>query len=272
MSYQQIIYNRLRQHGISEAGALGIIGNFQCESNCEPFRLQGDFSPYRTASKAYVQSVTNGSISREQFSRDAKGFGIYQLTYWSRKQGYYDYWKQSGKALDDAELQVDYALLEMEREYGDLLAFLRVTTDIFTATSRVCREFERPAVNNIDARFSAAKKYQSELDLDVWMCAVEGGVPAGYVETPQIGGGESVYPAPAVDDRLVLRTTDEHCAGWPEASLVQAILIRRGYDFHVVDGSWDDEDVEEIKLFQRNHGLDADGIVGPKTWRELLKY
>ena len=259
MSYQQIIYNRLRQKGISEAGALGIIGNFQCESNCEPFRLQGDFSSFRTASKAYVAGV-------------AKGFGIYQLTYWSRKQGYYDYWKQSGKALDDAELQVDYALLEMERDYGDLLAFLRVTTDIFTATSRVCREFERPAVNNIDARFSAAKKYQAELDLDVWMCAVEGGVPAEYVETPQIGGGESVYPAPAVDDRLVLRTTDEHCAGWPEAHLVQAILIRRGYDIHVVDGVWDDEEIEEIKLFQRNHGLDADGIVGPKTWTELLKY
>jgi peptidoglycan hydrolase-like protein with peptidoglycan-binding domain len=80
-----------------------------------------------------------------------------------------------------------------------------------------------------------------------------------------------VYPAPAVDDKLVLRTTDEHCAGWPEASLVQAILIRRGYDLHVVDGVWDDEEIEEIKMFQRNHGLEADGIVGPKTWAELLK-
>lgn len=264
MSYQQIIYNRLRQRGISEAGALGIIGNFQCESNCEPFRLQGDFSPYRTQSKAYVRGVTNGSISRETFSKDGKGFGIYQLTYWTRKQGYYDYWKQSGKALDDAELQVDYALLEMEREYGELLGFLRVTTDIFTACSRVCREFERPAVNNIDARFSAAKKFQAELDLNEWQ--------SGSADEPQGGEDESVYPAPALDDRLKLRVTDEHCAGWPEAHLVQAILIRRGYDLHVVDGVWDDEEIEEIKMFQRNHGLTADGIVGPKTWAELLKY
>lgn len=270
MSYQQIIYNRLRQKGISEAGALGIIGNFQCESNCEPFRLQGDFSSFRTASKAYVQGVTNGSISRETFSKDAKGFGIYQLTYWTRKQGYYDFWKQSGKALDDAELQVDYALLEMEREYRDLLAFLRVTTDIFTACSRVCREFERPAVNNIDARFSAAKRYQTELDLNGW----QSGATTETTETTQPTTQTtetSVYPAPALDDRLKLRVTDEHCAGWPEASLVQAILIRRGYDLHVVDGVWDDEEIEEIKLFQRNHGLDADGIVGPKTWAELLK-
>jgi len=267
MSYHQIIYDRLRQKGISEAGALGVLGNFECESNCEPFRLQGDFSPLRTMSKAYVQGVTDGSISRDTFSRDAKGFGIYQLTYWSRKQGYYDFWKQSGKALDDAALQVDYALREMESDYPQLLAFLKSTTDIFTACSRVCREFERPAVNNIDARFSAAKRIQHEIDLDGW----QNGTPAEAAE-PRDGGGESVYPAPAVEDKLSLRTTDEHCAGWPEASLVQAILIRRGYDLHVVDGVWDDEEIEEIKMFQRNHGLTADGIVGPKTWQELLKY
>ena len=270
MSYQQICYNRLRQKGISEAGALGILGNFQCESGCEPFRLQGDFSSYRTMSKAYVQGVTNGSISRQTFSRDAKGFGLYQLTYWTRKQGYYDFWKQSGKALDDAELQVDYALLEMEREYRDLLAFLRVTTDVFTATSRVCREFERPAVNNIDARYQAANKIRYEIDLNAW----EGSIPADSAETPQNQGEDSQntqYPVSAVEHRLVLRVTDEHCAGWPEASLVQALLKCRGYELHVVDGSWDDEDIEAVKLFQAEKGLTPDGIVGKMTWAALLK-
>lgn len=267
MSYQQTIYNICRQNGMTEAAALATVGNFQCESNCEPFRLEGDFSPYRTASKAYVQGVTNGSISRQQFAHDAKGFGLYQLTFWSRKAEYYDYWKASGGALDSAELQTKFAIKEMNRDFRGLWQYLTETNDVFTACSRICREFERPAVNNIDARFAAAKRYQSELDLNAW----QNGTPAEAVE-PQDGGGESVYPAPALDDKLKLRVTDEHCAGWPEAYLVQAILIRRGYDLHVVDGSWDDEDVEELKLFQRNHGLDADGVVGPKTWAELLKY
>lgn len=262
MSYQQIIYNRLRQKGISEAGALGIIGNFQCESNCEPFRLQGDFSPYRTQSKAFVAACANGSKTKADFCNGRVGFGIAQWTYPARQAELWGFWKKSGKALDDAEMQTDFAVKELQR-YSDLYAFMKTTNDIFTACSRFCREWERPAVNNIDARFSAAKKYQAELDLNGWMVATE--------DEPQDGGDESVYPAPAVDDRLVLRTTDEHCAGWPEASLVQAILIRRGYDLHVVDGVWDDEEIEEIKMFQRNHGLDADGIVGPKTWAELLK-
>ena len=246
MSYQQIIYNRLRHHGITQAGALGILGNFDCESNCEPFRLQGDFSPYRTASKAYVQGVTSGSISRDTFSRDAKGFGIYQLTYWTRKQGYYDFWKASGKALDSAELQVDYAVKEMQSDYPQLFAFLKQTTDVFTATSRVCREFERPAVNNIDARFAAAKRIQYEIDLDG-------------------GGGED--PDPQEDHSLQLRTVDRNCEGFNEVLLLKGLLLCRNFDFEKIS-----EDLwAVVKQFQAENGLMADGIVGPKTWAALLE-
>ena len=247
MSYQQIIYNRLRHHGITQAGALGILGNFDCESNCEPFRLQGDFSPYRTASKAYVQGVTSGSISRDTFSRDAKGFGIYQLTYWTRKQGYYDFWKASGKALDSAELQVDYAVKEMQSDYPQLFAFLKQTTDVFTATSRVCREFERPAVNNIDARFASAKRIQYEINLD--------------------GGGEDPDPQPTVDHSLQLRTVDRNCEGFNEILLLKGLLLCRNFDFEKIS-----EDLwAVVKQFQAENGLMADGIVGPKTWAALLE-
>ena len=247
MSYQQIIYNRLRHHGITQAGALGILGNFDCESNCEPFRLQGDFSPYRTASKAYVQGVTSGSISRDTFSRDAKGFGIYQLTYWTRKQGYYDFWKASGKALDSAELQVDYAVKEMQSDYPQLFAFLKQTTDVFTAVSRVCREFERPAVNNIDARFASAKRIQYEINLD--------------------GGGEDPDPQPTVDHSLQLRTVDRNCEGFNEILLLKGLLLCRNFDFEKIS-----EDLwAVVKQFQAENGLMADGIVGPKTWAALLE-
>ena len=35
MSYHQTIYNLLRGYGLSEAGALGMLGNWECESGCE---------------------------------------------------------------------------------------------------------------------------------------------------------------------------------------------------------------------------------------------
>ena len=249
MSFEQTIYNRLRYHGLTEAGALGCVGNFLCESNCEPYRLQGDFSPYRTASHIYVQGVTNGSISRDQFSFDQKGFGIYQLTYHTRKRGYYNAWKESGKALDDAELQVDYAIKEMESDYPQLLAFLKATTDIFTACSRVCREFERPVVNNIDSRFAAAKRIQGEIDLD---------------------GGGDVDPTPVVDHSLHLRTIDRNCSGWDETFLAQDLLRLRNYDVSV-DGQWNNDLVAVVKEFQKDNNLEVDGMIGNNTWNALLK-
>ena len=101
MSYQKI-YNQLRRAGMTDAVALGFLGNWQQESGCEPNRLQGDFSSFRTTSKAYTAGVSSGSISRQQFGSDQKGYGLAQWTFVNtartdgRKFDLYDFWKRSG--------------------------------------------------------------------------------------------------------------------------------------------------------------------------------
>ena len=237
---------------MTEAAALATVGNFQCESNCEPFRVEGDFSPYKTISKAYVQGVTSGSISRYTFSHDAKGFGLYQLTFWSRKEEYYDFWKASGGNLDSAELQTKFAIKEMKRDFSNLWNYLTQTNDIFTACSRICREFERPAVNNIDARFQAASRFKHELDLNEWQSG---------------GGGEpkpqpQPTPQPVVDHSLKLRVIDKNCESFAEFELLKLLLKLRNYDTANV---WD-----ATRQFQKDQGLVSDGVVGQKTWCALL--
>jgi peptidoglycan hydrolase-like protein with peptidoglycan-binding domain len=257
MSYHQIIYNRLRQAGMTEAGALGCLGNWECESNCEPNRVQGDFSSYRTASKQYVADVTAGRISREQFGKDGKGFGIYQLTYFSRKLGYYDFWKESGKALDDVELQVDYAVLELKRDYGSLYQYLCHTDDIVEAARWVCCDLERPAVNNVNVRYAAALRIRKELDLTCTAVVEDNATTEEKPEEPKL----ETWPP---------RVIDEHCTGWPEVWLLQALLKCRGYNV-LVDGIWGSLLTDKVKQFQQEHQLDADGAVGPKTWAKLLE-
>lgn len=262
MSFQQTIYNQLRKGGISEAGALGILGNLDCESNCEPYRLQGDFSPYRTQSKAYVQNIMNGSISKAQFCDGRVGKFIAQWTYPTRQAALWDFWKARGGAIDNAAMQADFVLEEL-KGYSQLLEFLKSTTDIFTACSRVCREYERPAVNNIDARFAAANRIKYEIDLNEWKGG--GGDPEPQPQpTPT--------PDPGVDHSLKLRTTDCHCSGWGEVFLLQAALLNRHYDIPQVDGIWmkgDETDIA-VEQFQRDAGLVADRCVGKKTWVALL--
>jgi len=257
MSYHQTIYNLLRGYGLSEAGAIGVIGNWQAESNCEPNRVQGDFSPYRTGSKQYVADVTSGKISRDQFGHDGRGFGFYQLTYFSRKLGYYDHWEKSGKALDDAGLQVEYAVIELKRDFPNLYQFLCSTADIYSATDRVCREFERPAVNNVQARYEAALRIRKELDLSGMAVVSDNATTEEKPEEPKL----ETWPP---------RTIDEHCSGWAEVWLLQSLLKCRGYNV-LVDGIFGDALANKVKQFQREHQLDADGAVGPISWAKLME-
>lgn len=258
MSYYQIIYNRLLQNGLTEAGAIGMLGNWQAESNCEPSRVQGDFSPYRTASKQYVADVTTGRITRDQFGHDGKGFGLYQLTYFSRKLGYYDFWKQSGKALDDATLQTDYAIIELKRDCPNLYKFLCTTNDIYAATDRICREFERPYHNNVDARYQSALQIKNQIDLS-------GQSTVGQVKPEP----ESTTEEPKIET-WPPRTIDEHCSGWAEVWLLQALLKCHGYNV-LVDGIFGESLTHKVKQFQSENGLDPDGAVGNMSWSKLME-
>ena len=162
---------KLRAAGVSRAGALGLLGNWQAESGLEPGRLQNDFSANRIYSRSYTADVTAGRITRTQFARDQKGYGLAQWTYFNfstgqgRKLELYDFWKKSGKALDDVSMQVSFALHELttEAQYAGLWQLLRTTDDIWTATDKVCHLYEQPYYCNVDTRF----RYATELDAEI---------------------------------------------------------------------------------------------------------
>ena len=248
MSYYQQIYNALRQHGLSEAGALGVLGNFECESNCEPYRVQGDFSSYRSISKAYVKAIEDGQLPKQQFANDGKGFGLAMWTHPSRKAELFDAAKQTGLPIDSVELQVDFAVREMKRDYPNLFRFLCDTMSVYDACYRVCTEFERPAVNNIDARWQAACRIKQETDLGSW---------------------DSLIPEPEKPkEKFRPRTIDFHCTDWIEVKLMETLLSMHGYEVQT-DGVWYDGLTEQLKAFQRSKNLDADGVCGKGTWIAL---
>lgn len=254
MSYHQTIYNLLRGYGLSEAGALGMLGNLECESGCEPYRVQGDYQASRAISKAYVNAIENGTSDRYRFSNDQKGFGLAQWTYYSRKDMLWEVWKHSGKRIDDVGLQVDFAMRELQGGYSGLLSFLKTTEAIWDATDRICREYERPAVNNVQARYEAALRIRKELDLS---------------------GQSEVKPSQSETNEPKLETwpprvIDEHCSGWAEVWLLQSLLKCRGYNV-LVDGIWGSLLTDKVKQFQSENGLDPDGAVGPITWKRLME-
>ena len=265
MSVRSMI-DQLRKAGLTEAGIFGLLGNWQCESGLEAGRLQGDFSPYRTTSKDYVARATNGSMSRETFARDAKGFGLAQWTYFSRKYALWDYWKQSGVGLDSDEMQVAFALRELASDYSGLLSFLKTSDDLYSCTERVCKEFERPAVNNVSARFSAAQTLREQF----------GGINTPPDETPAQNAAET----PTQGDSENVGNSDSEfwpprmiCRGMTGADVMvlQSVLKARGWGITEADGNFGSFLEGFVKQFQSKNKLDDDGIVGPLTWGKLLE-
>ena len=56
-----------------------------------------------------------------------------------------------------------------------------------------------------------------------------------------------------------------------EVKTVQLLLNAMHYGGLDADGIFGSATNQAVKKFQRSRGLDRDGIVGPDTWRYLLK-
>ncbi len=53
---------------------------------------------------------------------------------------------------------------------------------------------------------------------------------------------------------------------------IQALLKKMGYNIVKVNGSYDENTEEAVKLFQRDHNLEADGIIDKRTYQQLEPY
>lgn len=248
----QTIYNALRKGGLSRWGALAVMGNLQAESGNESVRLQGDFDAARRVSKTYAAEVDSGEKSRNTYSRDARGWGLAQWTYWSRKEGLYDLCKSKGKSIGDEATQCEWLLTEL-KSYPTLLAYLKTTgeNECYEATRRVCVEFERPAVNNVQVRYNNAVNLSRQVK----------------DEEPTPTPTEKYWPPRMVDKSMY----------GPDVALLCGVLMLRGLIPLDNKKIWDssclfDSTIENaVKTFQKDVGLKDDGVVGPMTWAALLK-
>lgn len=189
----QTIYKALRIAGLTAAGACGLMGNMQAESAMRANNAQDGMTG--GSDEEYTVAVDNGQID---FVYDGVGYGLCQWTHPARKRNLRQFARNWGVSVDAEDMQVEFAIYELRTEYAGLFRFLCETDDVYMAAERICKEFERPAVNNVEERAGFAK---------------------AFYEALAEGGGAAV-----AKDELKEKLTNE------TVMHLQVILVTYGYD------------------------------------------
>jgi murein L,D-transpeptidase YcbB/YkuD len=225
--------------GMTLEGACGFWGNIMAESGGKSNIAQRGSTSL--SDDAYTAAADAGTIN---FAKDAVGYGLCQWTYKTRKANLLAFAKAQGVSVGNHEMQLAFAVKELQTDYPNVWSCLTSTKDISTAARRVCTEYERPAVNNITVRANFALAAYNEHGT------------ATATET-----GEVFWPP---------RTICEGMSG-ADVAVAQALLKARGDADITIDGEFSTKLKNRVMVFQTYNGLAADGIIGALTWTELLR-
>jgi len=147
------IFDALVGAGMTVEGACGMLGNMAAESTMRPNIAQRGMTTM--SDEEYTFAADNGSID---FANDSVGYGLCQWTYHTRKAALLAFAKSRGVSVGDGDMQTQFCIKELKEGYPDLWAMLCSSNDLLQCTERICTEFERPAVNNVDVRYNFAKQ------------------------------------------------------------------------------------------------------------------
>ena len=154
----QTIYDELRRAGMTHEGACAMLGNMQCESG-----LKANIAQRGMTSLTDTQYTKLFDANPERCISDGVGYGLCQWTYPQRKRNLRQFARNWGVSVGAEDMQTAFAVEELKTEYAALWEYLCETDELYIAAERICKEYERPAVNNVQARFDAAQKFSAEL-------------------------------------------------------------------------------------------------------------
>lgn len=213
------IYDALRAAGLTAEGACGLMGNFQAESAMRSNNVEDRSG---IDDDRYTSLVDAGAYDFATDYGKHYGYGLAQWTLASRKEGLQAMARKRGCSIANEAMQVDFAVWELSNQFPGTWRLLTSSHDLYECTRQVCLDYERPAVNNIDARYRFARDFFE-----------------------QLAGGSDPDPAPAPQPQ----PSPQPAAVPASVILLQLAMERDGYWHAPVDGIKTPEFREQIKKY-----------------------
>ena len=156
---EKIVWKFLKKEGLTDAGAGGLMGNLQAESNMRSVVYENIYKPKFGSDQDYVDAVNNGTYTK--FVDDGVGFGLAQWTFSSRKEALLELCE--GK-IGDLNCQLKYLMIELKNDFEEILAMLKTSTDLYACTIKVMTDFERTGEYEVlnQFRYQLAKNIYNE--------------------------------------------------------------------------------------------------------------
>lgn len=128
----------------NEYGVAGLMGNLYAESALRSNNLQNTYEKsLGYTDEGYTAVVDDGSYTN--FIKDSAGYGLAQWTFWSRKQGLFEYAKSVGKSIGDFTMQMEFLWKELSGNHKATLNALKSAQNVTEASTYVLIHFEAPA-------------------------------------------------------------------------------------------------------------------------------
>lgn len=165
------LWNYLLAETGNAYGVAGLMGNLWVESHCCPFELETHESQYQYCwdyTVNHVRTLTSAQDFAQQYYGSypyhgqtyyARGFGLAQWTYSTRKVALYNY-VYNGKDhtyLGDMERDAHFLVEEMRNSYPDVWNTLVNATSIEEASDKVLMDYESP--RNASGQKATRRKY-----------------------------------------------------------------------------------------------------------------
>lgn len=205
------IYDQLRAVGMTAEGACALMGNFQAESAMRSNNVEDRSG---MDDERYTALVDAGHYDFATDYSHHYGYGLAQWTLASRKEGLQAMARKRGCSVADEAMQVEFAVWELSHQFEKTWQLLTISHDLYECTRQVCLDYERPAVNNVDARYRFALAFFG-----------------------QLAGGSDPDPAPAPQPSPAPQPPPER--GDPIVRVLQTCMAYDGY--------WPADQIDGIK-------------------------
>lgn len=180
------LWHQLKEAGLTDAGAAGLLGNLQAESGLDPECLEklciirlAENGKGTWTGHSYTEAIDAGRISLDEFLHPLPGkkygYGLAQWTTEGRKRALWDYAEDAGTSIGDLDMQAAFLLKELKESYPSVWKVLTTTESTAEASDIVLTKYEAPADSG--AQVAARRKLTDKVFAKF---VVKGGEPMAF--------------------------------------------------------------------------------------------